>query len=135
MFVMDFIFFLMRRRPPRSTRIDTLFPYTTLFRSPPPWRDAAIRGTVYPGSLGNPMQRKRVRIAWRLCSVWLALALWVAGPALSSPVTIDQSTVKLDLRDETSWFLDAQADQSATSMFERVEVGRASCRERVCQYV
>src|SRR3546814_2954779 len=35
-------FFLMIRRPPRSTRTDTLFPYTTLFRSahcrdrPPP---------------------------------------------------------------------------------------------------
>src|SRR3546814_3483076 len=28
-----FIFFLMIRRPPRSTRTDTLFPYTTLFRS------------------------------------------------------------------------------------------------------
>src|SRR3546814_872382 len=28
-----FIFFLMIRRPPISTRIDTLFPYTTLFRS------------------------------------------------------------------------------------------------------
>src|SRR3546814_10589388 len=28
-----FSFFLMRRRPPRSTRTDTLFPYTTLFRS------------------------------------------------------------------------------------------------------
>src|SRR3546814_8758457 len=28
-----FIFFLMIRRPPRSTRADTLFPYTTLFRS------------------------------------------------------------------------------------------------------
>src|SRR3546814_11140285 len=27
------IFFLMKRRPPRSTRTDTLFPYTTLFRS------------------------------------------------------------------------------------------------------
>src|SRR3546814_15406773 len=26
-------FFVMRRRPPRSTRTDTLFPYTTLFRS------------------------------------------------------------------------------------------------------
>src|SRR3546814_3607272 len=26
----------MIRRPPRSTRTDTLFPYTTLFRSPPP---------------------------------------------------------------------------------------------------
>src|SRR3546814_1015504 len=27
-------FFLMIRRPPRSTRTDTLFPYTTLFRAP-----------------------------------------------------------------------------------------------------
>src|SRR3546814_13430057 len=27
------ILFLMIRRPPRSTRTDTLFPYTTLFRS------------------------------------------------------------------------------------------------------
>src|SRR3546814_19183485 len=31
--IMSF-FFLMIRRPPRSTRTDTLFPYTTLFRSP-----------------------------------------------------------------------------------------------------
>src|SRR3546814_19946970 len=29
-------FFLMIRRPPRSTRTDTLFPYTTLFRSHSP---------------------------------------------------------------------------------------------------
>src|SRR3546814_9023409 len=27
------LFFVMIRRPPRSTRTDTLFPYTTLFRS------------------------------------------------------------------------------------------------------
>src|SRR3546814_16970616 len=33
------VFFLMIRRPPRSTRTDTLFPYTTLFRS----QDAATR--------------------------------------------------------------------------------------------
>src|SRR3546814_13021667 len=32
---MLFFFFLMIRRPPRSTRTDTLFPYTTLFRSLP----------------------------------------------------------------------------------------------------
>src|SRR3546814_4394837 len=31
--VMCYFFFLMLRRPPRSTRTDTLFPYTTLFRS------------------------------------------------------------------------------------------------------
>src|SRR3546814_17649201 len=30
------IVFLMIRRPPRSTRTDTLFPYTTLFRSVQP---------------------------------------------------------------------------------------------------
>src|SRR3546814_6964770 len=32
------IIFLMIRQPPRSTRTDTLFPYTTLFRSPDPPR-------------------------------------------------------------------------------------------------
>src|SRR3546814_13335923 len=31
--VISSFFFLMIRRPPRSTRTDTLFPYTTLFRS------------------------------------------------------------------------------------------------------
>src|SRR3546814_20254196 len=36
--------FLMIRRPPRSTRTDTLFPYTTLFRS----IDA---GTPLPGAM------------------------------------------------------------------------------------
>src|SRR3546814_5477427 len=30
---MSWFVFLMMRRPPRSTRTDTLFPYTTLFRS------------------------------------------------------------------------------------------------------
>src|SRR3546814_7685663 len=34
-----FVFFLMIRRPPRSTRTDTLFPYTTLFRSDAQERD------------------------------------------------------------------------------------------------
>src|SRR3546814_8227563 len=34
-------FFLMIRLPPRSTRTDTLFPYTTLFRSVHRWRDVS----------------------------------------------------------------------------------------------
>src|SRR3546814_13106771 len=33
LFCFFIFFFLMIRRPPRSTRTDTLFPYTTLFRS------------------------------------------------------------------------------------------------------
>src|SRR3546814_18507378 len=46
------VFFLMIRRPPRSTRTDTLFPYTTLFRSngaspDAPPRYAAIKQSIY----------------------------------------------------------------------------------------
>src|SRR3546814_18124225 len=36
-------FFLMIRRPPRSTRTDTLFPYTTLFRS---WFGSSARASL-----------------------------------------------------------------------------------------
>src|SRR3546814_142229 len=39
------IFFLMIRRPPRSTRTDTLFPDTTLFRSPA-WQRAAAKSST-----------------------------------------------------------------------------------------
>src|SRR3546814_3980736 len=46
------IFFLMILRPPRSTRTYTLFPYTTLFRSPlPPWAPslpAALPQSCWP---------------------------------------------------------------------------------------
>src|SRR3546814_13112680 len=87
-----FVFFLMRRRPPRSTRTDTLFPYTTLFRSrgaggaiargagrdragvahpavvPPPAIGAGTRGGagggVHPavGILREPEDRKSTRL-------------------------------------------------------------------------
>src|SRR3546814_6647328 len=55
------VFFLMIRRPPRSTRTDTLFPYTTLFRSmwpinsprttpqkPPPMSRAMATPIIFP---------------------------------------------------------------------------------------
>src|SRR3546814_14692136 len=41
----------MIRRPPRSTRTDTLFPYTTLFRSGLAWRDDGDGPNPYPGLL------------------------------------------------------------------------------------
>src|SRR3546814_3031036 len=43
----------MRRRPPRSTRTDTLFPYTTLFRSAP---DQA----VHVGVVGAQAQQAQI---------------------------------------------------------------------------
>src|SRR3546814_6618775 len=54
-------FFLMIRRPPRSTRTDTLFPYTTLFRSP-----NLYLLCVGGGRAGRTAQRRRTS----------ALSLW-----------------------------------------------------------
>src|SRR3546814_17323046 len=42
----------MERRPPRSTRTDTLFPYTTLFRSPLAPAPGRISDYHAPGGLG-----------------------------------------------------------------------------------
>src|SRR3546814_20145119 len=46
----------MIRRPPRSTRTDTLFPYTTLFRSV--FRADAVTGPYVPFA-GNPILTQR----------------------------------------------------------------------------
>src|SRR3546814_14331621 len=43
-----FVFFLMIRRPPRSTRTDTRFPYTTLFRSGGRARRGTAGGAARP---------------------------------------------------------------------------------------
>src|SRR3546814_12069446 len=45
-------FFLMIRRPPRSTRTDTLFPYTTLFRSS--YADVASAGAAVARIMAQP---------------------------------------------------------------------------------
>src|SRR3546814_11224307 len=53
---MLFVFFLMIRRPPRATRTDTLFPYTTLFRSrvaADAFIDTRGAGTILPGRRGR----------------------------------------------------------------------------------
>src|SRR3546814_5119291 len=67
-----YLFFLMIRRPPRSTRTDTLFPYTTLFRSAglrpgrprpcPPGQEGGIRWTDPLRNSGTLKGRRR---PWR----------------------------------------------------------------------
>src|SRR3546814_16180282 len=58
-----FFFFLMIRRPPRSTRTDTLFPYTTLFRSARLFEPSLARArtsiTFRPSTTGTADEKKR----------------------------------------------------------------------------
>src|SRR3546814_3836691 len=53
------MFFLMIRRPPRSTRTDTLFPYTTLVRSrPEPGEDARDPAGDVSEERHDPVERR-----------------------------------------------------------------------------
>src|SRR3546814_10144940 len=55
-----YVFFLMIRRPPRSTRTDTLFPYTTLFRSAAVARPCDFGGVdLLPVLKGHDLQPTR----------------------------------------------------------------------------
>src|SRR5213083_3761507 len=63
-FVFCFFFFLMIRRPPRSTQQRTLFPYTTLFRSrgPEPRRWSLVGAVVRPLALGNTRLQRLIDV-------------------------------------------------------------------------
>src|SRR3546814_16116142 len=79
-----FIFFLMIRRPPRSTRTDTLFPYTTLFRSTRaaigPFHAVFLAATtqLFLGALLSDIaSSKSYEIQWRNFASWLLVGAMV----------------------------------------------------------
>src|SRR3546814_13203268 len=65
--IIIYIFFLMIRRPPRSTRTDKLFPYTTLFRSvngkaiSQQSLDQFVKLLVSQGATDSPQLREQVK--------------------------------------------------------------------------
>src|SRR3546814_2308458 len=85
------LFFLMIRRPPRSTRTDTLFPYTTLFRS----RAQDARWSVDPALLDDRHLVRRMilkRVVYGVdknpMAVELAkLALWLHTFTVGAPLS------------------------------------------------
>src|SRR3546814_19374262 len=104
----------MIRRPPRSTRTDTLFPYTTLFRSP----EARISARVSSQTSEFAMPRIDIRAL-----------LGLYDPEDSTdwgPIRAAQLNAGAHL----ALFLLGVNVVSAA-----LEIGRAACRERVCQYV
>src|SRR3546814_15395888 len=112
----------MIRRPPRSTRTDTLFPYTTLFRS----KDA---GHVGGGTVmlwdrgiwepeGDPDESyAKGRMKFRL-----------RGERLTGEWHLVRMQGKSRKERRENWLLLKSRDEAA-------EIGRASCRGRVRQYV
>src|SRR3546814_19799745 len=104
----------MLRRPPRSTRTDTLFPYTTLFRS------TGTDGTLaWVADVRNPstdddfvLMLKELQMpdgSRRPYSMWLTGAHPRALDGLCKLLSLDMRLVD--------------------------QIGRAACRERVCKYV
>src|SRR3546814_2334350 len=70
-------FLLLSRRPPRSTRTDPLFPYTTLFRS------AAVKMVFHPRQPWGVGPLKWQGIVYRLAPKFAAEIATTTGQVLS----------------------------------------------------
>src|SRR3546814_19953488 len=116
----------MIRRPPRSTRTDTLFPYTTLFRS----FDMGGTSTDVSWYAGSYERREEAEVAGvRLRTPMLAIHTVAAGGG--SICTFDGA--RLRVGPESAGAVPGPACYRRGGPL--TEIGRASCRERVCQYV
>src|SRR3546814_13365767 len=113
----------MIRRPPRSTRTDTLFPYTTLFRSD----TVALSQRAWfprprlPGDVG-------IR-----CADATRLPRWLKSRPKHHPLPHPETPMALH-----DSVLDTIGDPPIIKLQRlppKHEIGRASCRERVCQHV
>src|SRR3546814_13293362 len=103
----------MIRRPPRSTRTDTLFPYTTLFRSAQPAGDAVAAGNACQGigRVGDGAEAARAD-----------------GNDEADIAVVAQEEVRdARLVGPLGQFGIGDAPFAPVN-----EIGRASCRERVC---
>src|SRR3546814_18211211 len=108
----------MIRRPPRSTRTDTLFPYTTLFRSP--WFARAV-SIGHGRKLSDQIDPDAIESSINYitgASILVSRAFLKA----TGPMREDYFLYC----DEVDWCLRARANG---------QIGRASWRDRGCQYV
>src|SRR3546814_20775133 len=106
-------------RPPRSTRTDTLFPYTTLFRSRLADPDRRVRGHRFGDLLilhvAEGIERLRIE--------------QVVGELRSA------HRLEHHAREDRLELVTRGVEIVTRRQPLGVEIGRASCRERVCQYV
>src|SRR3546814_14767880 len=97
----------MLRRPPRSTRTDTPFPYTTLFRSPAP----------EPG----PAKPAKAESAAQTLAAASEATSSAAEPQLAEGAELVRTTVREALRDAMAE--EMRADERVFVMGDRKSVG------------
>src|SRR3546814_10955261 len=117
----------MIRRPPRSTRTDTLFPYTTLFRSLYAAAARALNGARIVAGAHDKVT------GLEYCDKVIDIDQSPIGRTpRSNPATYTGAFTNI-----RHWFAglpEAQARGYKPGRFSlNVKIGRASCRERVCQ--
>src|SRR3546814_16968828 len=117
------LFFLMIRRPPRSTRTDTLFPYTTLFRS-------TAHAELWDYEEEGPIQYFRPKIVYRPDKPKHGFRFRQLGFHPEPSLKLIRDSIAIHhVRS-----IDIRTDVTSVDV-ENPQIGRASCRERVCQYV
>src|SRR3546814_16946526 len=138
----------MIRRPPRSTRTDTLFPYTTRFRSPLRRRKLHIRGIYQTGleDLDKLYLIGDLGLIQRLNN-WEPTQAGGYELFIDDIARLDERTMQVHENVDKNlqaysvkelyplifeWL--ALLDMNAIVLLV-LKIGRASCRERVCQYV
>src|SRR3546814_20701390 len=117
----------MIRLPPRSTRTDTLFPYTTLFRSPVTsalfdpieLNDCLVRDLFTPN--GNYFSD--VKKFWERQNVEIEKKIEDLRQTNANVKLVDRTRF-----DDAGWTTGGEPSESTA-------IGRASCRERMCKYV
>src|SRR3546814_15624387 len=128
----------MIRRPPRSTRTDTLFPYTTLFRSNPDVAFVAVGTDVEDGVVAVDMED--------IAALGVAhddVALVAVGADIERRITGIQvkRVAALAVANDDVALVAVGADiERRVAPVEVDDVapcqnGSGSCRERVCQVV
>src|SRR3546814_18579012 len=114
----------MIRRPSRSTRTDTLLPYTTLFRSPYEFPRSYQPDGRYV--VGENSDRDLVPIPVQ------RTLYFNMGTAYGEP---HRAAIPCPACDVLEVIVEAGEVVSGRLIPEDSQIGRASCRERVCQYV
>src|SRR3546814_18689575 len=125
----------MIRRPPRSTRTDTLFPYTTLFRSAVPARGLKLSVKDLPAAQIRKRYMAHVHgIGFRIVGESFA-ALPSAQRVTLSGFSQRNDPATGQVRDDYLYSVSVERHDWERIAFSALEVkiGRASCRGRVCR--